>query len=388
MATIAHSAFYFADDKDVLDLLESSKKRLTQPVLRDFLVRRGVFASQAEDREQLVQLIAAMPLDWRDITDLITRSEIGDRAEKVTSVSLPTNATGEQVTAALSAVRSKRSSSRGEVFSVVARPDGGVDLRVEYSEMDRSRNRLAQRRRREGTVTLLPTDSGYAMRHEANSRLDGLAKDVIEALEAETKAPTEPRRIELRSVSSSDARTSFFVKMVEGISGMDLIDVTWVAVHRAGAAAVSSSDGPEDDEHGTDDPAMDSSASAMAGVVRDVVLRGDTLLTSKEYQTLRGEFYLCGIVWDSEEQKDDGVRVRFEAEFENRALCTGFKYHVRGVFARSQRGDEDFNKTPRACTPEEQQQYLLMLESAASAALDEVAGVAEATSVASSDGED
>jgi hypothetical protein len=252
-----------------------------------------------------------------------------------------------------------------------------LEVGVEYSEIDNAKTRLAQRRKREGTILVSPSADGYSIRHEANSRLNGIAEEILQTLCEDTgEDMPDTRRIEMSEIRSTDARTDFFLGMIDGIQGMTLADVTWVAIHRSVEGSVSDAAGeggtsgemPEDD--GISE--MSPEENMMAGVVKDVVLRGDTLLTSKEYQQLQGRFYLCGMVWDSEETKDNGQKVRFEAEFEDRMNCTGFKYHVRGVFPRSRRSEEDYNKTHRSCSVPEQQQYLTLLEQAATASLESV----------------
>ena len=373
----SHSAFYFADDKDVADLLNSSKVRLTNNTLREFLRWRGIIESENASRERLVEYVSTLTLDYHEVEWLLERSSQKPKGAKSTSVSVRTSATFDQLEEALVKVRQTRGESHAEVYSI-RRKGENLQVTVEYSEIQHSRNRLRQRRKLSGSlaVSIHPGGTTTHVRHDANKKMKSVAAEFIAALEDVTGGDVEERRIELTQVLSSATRTQFFTNMMAMMPGVGLVDVPWAAVHRSVEAEVTETDCDlfdlEEDDYA--EPPSDGSAvpvspesASVGGMVKELVLRGDELLTSPEYQGLQKDFYLCGAVWDAEELRVDGEKVRFEAVFEDKELCTGFKYNVRMFRRRIRNGG--FSSNLRVCTREEKLKYSTLLEEAAVRAL-------------------
>lgn len=197
-----------------------------------------------------------------------------------------------------------------------------------------------------------------SVRHEANERMEGLAESFYAEINALLNGAAKPRRIVLSHLAGAKARTRFFQELIGSMNGLTPKNVTKVSVHRSGAS--------HDDEVDTDVEEM--AAQSLSGAV----LRGGSLLTSPEFQMLREQFYICGLEWQSQEDKADGNLVLFEASFANAEECTGFKYRARGIIERKKRGaTTEFVHTSRACTPLESSGFAAMIERAADAALTE-----------------
>ncbi|MBI5833677.1 MAG: hypothetical protein HZB16_15355 [Armatimonadetes bacterium] len=383
MRARAQSVLYYADDKDILDLLESSKQKLTTTVLREFLLGRGILVSDQEPREEIVRYLATVFLDWPDLRLLLDHTDTNPRAERVTFAKMDTSAGPSDVVAALEVVKASRAAMGGEVLTITRPTDGVFELTVSYSELDASKTRLAQRRLKEGTLVVSRCDGGYSLRHEANPQLQALADEFLAQLppSEEEALPPAVRPISLLNVVAAEARTAFFTGMMRSLDRMVLVDVTQVSLHRAHAMASSAeaeprpeADMPYGDAAG-DDAVLEEALGPdvdVIGLVKNMVLRGQTVLASREYTALTSKFYVCGATWESEEQTANGVRVAFEARFGNEADCTEFCYQVRGIYPRSQRNDGQLLKTHRACDSDEQRRYQVLLERAAEESIDAI----------------
>ncbi len=389
MRARAQSVRYYADDKDILDLLESQKQKLTATVLRAFLLRRGILVSDQEPREELVQYLATLFLDWPDLRRLLDHTDRNPRAERVTFATADTSAVHDDIIAALEAVKTERSEQGVEVLTVTRPVDGVYELRVSYSELDASKTRLAQRRDKEGALVISRRDGGYNLRHEANPLLQGIANDFLAHLSTgdEDEVPGA-RPISLHSLVATEARTDFFTGMMRGLVGMNLADVSHVTLQHALTSATYAGSVPQLEAEVSRDDAMAGdeeldevlgNEAEATGLVRNMILRGETVLTSSVYADLASRFYVCGAVWESDELEADGVRVVFEARFEDQRECSDFRYQVRGIYPRSQRGEDHLLNTHRACNAHEQRHYLTLLEQAAEASLAAVLAVAEGT---------
>jgi hypothetical protein len=79
---------YYATDKEVFDVLASSRQRLSESALLDLARSRGIFYSPRDSREILASNISLLPHDYESLKELLGQSENPNRAEKVTSITL------------------------------------------------------------------------------------------------------------------------------------------------------------------------------------------------------------------------------------------------------------------------------------------------------------
>lgn len=105
-----------ATDKEIFDLLMSSKLKLTELVLRNIARNRGIFYSPRTDRFGLVDSLATLIHDHYDILEIIERRDPSRRAEKTTAVDLPGNITVEDIKEALKSYQNETQGSENVNF--------------------------------------------------------------------------------------------------------------------------------------------------------------------------------------------------------------------------------------------------------------------------------
>ena len=81
MAKHAHVSRYYADDKDIADLVSQSGIKPQQ--LAAFLRERGVIVSNLLSKDELTRYFRFMPFAWPDFDNLVTRLDRPDREEKI-----------------------------------------------------------------------------------------------------------------------------------------------------------------------------------------------------------------------------------------------------------------------------------------------------------------
>ncbi len=394
---------YFADNKDIRDLLDSSRQRLTPDVLREFLLRRGIIVSDDATKSDLFDQISMWTLDLDDLNWLLDKTARADRNERYTSVTVPGKFTEADVRKAVVAL--KRGSGFPLLDSLKFSKKSGAPilLTASYSELDPARTRLRQKRIRDGSIRVEVGLGGLSVRHEANERMSAVAEALMKALAAGKEEAVEARKIDLSHLPGAESRTAFFLNLIRGVGGMALSDVSKVQVERSrtlssagGSPAERDSQGVEDaeaEDYGDEQDAKDRDEGAdldlVGNQVRGAILRGASLLTSPEFQMLKKHFFLFGMEWTSEETSEKGKIIQFEAAFENSQECTGFRYKVKGVIDRKKSGDgAEFLKTSRPCTDMENSHYMKLLEDASREALASVEAGAGAEASGSSEGEE
>ncbi len=380
-------AMYFADNKDVRDLLETSKQKLTLDVLRAFLLRRGMIVSDDATKADLFDQISMWTLDLEDLNWLLDRTARADRAERYTSATVVGNFTAEDVRKALEKLKKGEIGPLFDSITVTKSAGGPFLASATYSELDPAKTRLRQKRTRDGSIRLEIGHQGVSVRHEANEKMSAAVDELIKAMAAEKEEAVAARKIELSHLPSAESRTAFFLTLIGGVKGMKLSDVSKVQVERSehfgmdsndvDTALDSEEDGDEDgdgpDAENDQEDLNEADLDLVGNQVRGAILRGVSLLTSPEFQMMKKHFFLYGMEWTGEEDFEKGKIVQFEAAFENPQACIGFRYKVKGVIDRKKSGDgEEFVKTSRPCTDVENSHYMRLLEDASVSALEAV----------------
>ena len=377
MAKRTHYALYFADDKDLHDLLSTAKQRLTVAKLVELARRRGICLSSEDSRESLVEQIARLPHGWRELVALLEATDTAERTEKLTSCKLDGSFSLKDVFDAAEMIRDERADQRNEVYDI-QQLDKVVRVRVKYSDLDTSKTRLVQRSQREFVVELEKFDEGFRVRHQAQERAAEVVEAIADALRSTNPEGPGPRRVnvELAGIRKPNQRTEFFLKLIKGLDGFTLEDVKAVRGSRFAASPPmdeNDSGDADGDENALDNgEEIDAEEASFVAEVKRIALQGEGLLQSPQYQHLIDhEFFVSSIIWTSTENRQDGVKAEFEAAFNNPEEGTGFTYAVRKVWERATNGELKKSKTPPAKVREDKR-LVRILEEAAHSAMTEV----------------
>lgn len=348
---------YSATDKEIYDVLMSSKKRMNDEALHEMAKARGIFYSPRDSREALASQLSLLPHDYEALSELLGQSENPSRAEKVTSVTLNATLSTDDIKAVCSTFKDNAPPDE-KVLTHVEGP-GKFVMQVQYSEIDYSKTRLLQRRLREADIKIVTEGEKTTIRMPANPKAREIVTALKSGLDARKKADIPAELIELCGLDA-DGRTAFFTSLISKLSGFKVQNVTNVDVQ----SSVKASDaGDPDVEEGQADNGEAEAAEEMLSVVENVALKGQILLASTEYQHLREEgFYITSITWISQQTEAPYHRIEFEAGFEEPEEGKSFRYNVRGIY-RNQGGE--FTKTRRQVTSAYKQGIFPILERAA-----------------------
>src|ERR1700731_938571 len=82
-------ARYCATDKEIYDLLMSSKRKISDIVMLTLARDRGILYSPKESRDELASKLSLLTHGFHDLSVLIEQRELSTRGEKTTSMTLP-----------------------------------------------------------------------------------------------------------------------------------------------------------------------------------------------------------------------------------------------------------------------------------------------------------
>lgn len=346
---------YCATDKEIYDVLMSSRQRITESVMLGLAKDRGIFYSPKESREQLAHNLSMLPQDYNDLNTILDQREPSSRAEKVTSVILNTPLTIDDIKEVLNDYKEDTPADE----KVITHPSGTerYTMTVHYSEIDYSKTRLVQRRAKEADIEFIVEADKTVVRMPASTKAREVVQNLKNRLDGKKKADIPTDLIELTEFKNPEARTEFFISLIDKLHGFKLDNVTSLKVES------SIKDNDENEFDLEDDQEVEQAKQEMLAVVKDVALRGQSLLASTEYQQLRAKgFYITSIIWRSRQLERPFPIVECEAGFEDPEDGKGFRYNVRGALHFK---SGNYTRTLRPISQDDRQRLLSLIEQTA-----------------------
>lgn len=359
---------YCASDKEIFDVLMASKQRVSEQVLHSLSRDRGIFYGQGASRDWLADRISLLPHDALDLDSIMDRRSPKPRAEKLTCVTLSAALSVEEIKDAV-----KQYAESETKDETVRSSQSGTDrlvMDVDYTEIDYGKTRLIQRRSKTAAIEFIVDGDTTVIRFPANDKARSITSAIKDRIEANKKQNIQADEITLDGLNTAELRTQFFIELITKLKGYKLDNVTSI---RVDSALPEPLDAGADDDAGEDDgldldddQSVELAKEKMLHLVRNIAMKGNSLLSSSEYQDLRDKgFYLSAVIWRS---KMDGAQtiVEFEAAFEDPEAGRGFKYAARGAFYAGKQG---LTKTLRPIPESQKQELLTLIEGAAQSAL-------------------
>lgn len=319
------SSILFADDKDIQDLLLSSK--LGKPKLLQLAQRRGIVLSKESSREQLVSSIARMPHSWSQLSELLDLTSTADRSDKRTCAHLPGDFTIDGLNNVLAELKDGREHTDGEAWDVVQSGKNQFKISATFTEVDPSKTRLAQLSQREIAIEIEKTDAGLQVRHSARERGTSILQGIVSALSESTGRDVRAQIIDLSEIRDPDIRTAFFINLSRGVASYDLAEILNV---RGSRIPQPGSDIPNDDSAAQED---------FSRSVKKIILSGRKIDQSPEYKRFsESRFFISEMTWTVVDPKTNGIMVEFEAGFSEDESARSFYYSVKRVHEKNKDG--------------------------------------------------
>jgi hypothetical protein len=181
MAKPTHIARYYADDKDVFDLLSLGNVNMTK--LHSFLRQRGIVVSPTLDKEEIARYFQRSPLSWPQLESLLSLIDRAEREDKFTTCKIDaTDTSVDSVISAVAAIQNDRGERCGEVFKTEKIGDGGVEITVSYAEPDLSKTRCLQKDDKTLVIRLVKENGGFKVRRHDNERSAAILDQVEKLL--------------------------------------------------------------------------------------------------------------------------------------------------------------------------------------------------------------
>lgn len=336
----------FASDKEVFDVLESSKRRMTKNQLLELLRDRRIFISPEAEREDIVDYLSSLPHDLHDVRGIIEKVGPIKRAEKTTFLEFEGDVSSIEISDVLAEY--KRENEHTELVTIHLARAHAISANIKYEEFDYSQTTLLQRIPKSADIEFRVDNGKVTVRMPATDKGVAFAEAIIDRLEQKKKARFETKAVSVERLSPGD-RTKFFISLMNRVPGYRVEMVSSIRV----SAATGASTKDEEDEDDNKDV-----QEQFLGFVRSVALSGEDLLSTAQYnQLINSGFFITSMTWRAIQEKPPHDKVQFEAGFENQEEGTGFRY----LFRYSQLNSQGEYPTAFKVVPEPRRKDLCQL---------------------------
>jgi hypothetical protein len=342
MSKTDYPSKFFAEDKDIYDLLASG--RYSERDLRLLLARRGVFLRSNLTKADLASECSRHFISWPELSLLLGEFNRPDHWKKhrvVKITNIKSRAEFEQKVLELCDANTK---SASEACSYVKNKDGNADINITYAETHITRMRTIQSIRKDTFLKLRwPSNNQLELIYDDNTKASSIVADLLNKTVLEEEKQKSVHEITLVSLTKHEQRTDFFINMMRGLSSFEeAVLVTDLKFDRLNLKTKDLDSEDDEDDDGEEE---------LNNMVKTAALSGENLLTADLYKDLkRLGFFISSSTWTSTKKDDHSQRVEFHAEFAKGAEGLDFRYSVDKIHTRD---EEDKTKSQRPDLSEE-----------------------------------
>lgn len=355
-----NNLIYCATDKEIFDVLMSAKRRINEKIILQLAKDRGIFYSSKESREDLISKFSLLTHDFHDLNSIIEKRESVNKVEKITSITLDDVLTAEDIKNVIQEDNLPDVKITGH-----SKNKNQFIANLQYSEIDYGKTRLVQRIAKEAKIDFQFEEGKTIVRFPANDQVKNIFDKFKGKIEEKKKKIISVSKIEIGEFDTPELRTKFFIYLISNLTNFSIDNVTSIKVERFKQIEEDSESELDDDQN------KEEAKQEALAMVKNVALKGYSLLLSEEYQSLiRKGFFITSIIWRSTLNIPSGPKVEFEAAFDDPELGTDFKYAVRGVYKSIDK--DEYTKTLRPLDSGERDEYLQLIEEVANKAIETI----------------
>lgn len=360
MTTHVRDPNLYLNDRNIFDGLKGTRKA-TAAVLLSLARQRGLILSELTPQDDLIQYISRLTHSWHDIKAMTDLINTADRREKKATRTIPFRKTTKEVERILTQLMERQAEPRDEVWKITTSNKGkAAAVTIKYRMPDFNKSAMTQLTEHTCRIDLIADNGKINVRYDKQDRAQQLVASVLKFLNDETDLNREYEEIDLSAVRSSRLRSEFFTKLIEGIPGFRLLEVSTV---RGNNGSLGEKPTPLETR------ATAALQSAIKSTIKKVTFTGRSITGTNEYRQFFGKpgaepnFHITSIAWVSDELEHGGLRAEFESSFSNPATCTGFVYRVRKVWYRA--ADGVLRRAGCSPQPEDERRLMDLVEARA-----------------------
>lgn len=198
-------------DRDIIDLLESQKYRISKDKILNFLQERGIFCSDHESRHSLHELIASLNIDWFLIEDLLSLAASTDEQQKVTATNFSVNEPG----AIEKTLENLKKELAHKDFVVDKLKNGSFEIQYKTEKLERNNARLIQRTSKDEKIAINVDGDNISMVSSVGEGTEPVIAKFFDELGRNCKSDIENLNIDFSSIVDSKIINDFFLALIK-----------------------------------------------------------------------------------------------------------------------------------------------------------------------------
>lgn len=369
MTTHVRDPNLYFNDRNIYDGLKGATKA-SASILIALARQRGLLLSDLTPRDDVIDYLSRLTHSWHDVKAMIDLSNTADRAEKKQTRTLPFKKTAGHIERLLKQLESKQAEARDEVWKVSTANNGRTAVvTIRYTVPDFTASAMTRLTEHTCRIEFTADQGNIQVRYPKQGRAEQLVGSVLRILNEDEDQEREAEEISLSDVRSNRLRSEFFTKIIEGIPGFKVHEVSSVRGNNG-----SLTDRPTSLES--------RAAAALQSAIKRVTLSGRSITRTNEFRQFFGkpgaepDFHITSTSWICDEQEGKALRAEFEAGFSGQANCTGFAYRIRKIWYRH---DGVLRRTHSSPAPEDERRLMELVEVRAREVCREIKNSAGAT---------
>lgn len=345
------SGIHSVTDKALFDALCQS--RVTHNELRDLFLSRGILVSRTTDKKALAKNFSKLTHDFY-VHQRISAIYGGFlRRERNTSVVISGNVNQEVLLAAANKLEEELL-TEDDLCSVVS-DKSSIRMHITYLSTNYGKSDFNQVEKKNATFEIEMLDGSFSLRRPDNEQAQNYEARLLAIVETMMRDNSDDEseglnlnEISLQHIDDHEKRTLFFKKLINGLDGYELDDVTDVYVYHPKPTVI-------EEEKGDSDTGVHISRASLKG---EGVLKSDELTSLYE----KG-FYIWKIRWRVKDKTPYSDLYEFEAQFSDPADCNDFSYISRGFKKFKSAGE--YNKSTIQLSSSEEVKFYKLIEKTA-----------------------
>lgn len=325
-------------DRDIIDLLEGQKHRISKDKILHFLQERGIFCSEDESRYALHELIASLNIDWFLIEDLLSLAASTDEQQKVTA----TNFSVSEPSAIEKTLENLKKELAHKDFVVDKLKNGSFEIQYKTEKLERNNARLIQRTSKDEKIALNVDGDKVSMVSSVGEGTEPVIAKFFDELERNCKSDIESLNIDFSSIADSKIINNFFLDLIKiDLEKYKISDVIKLKLNR-----FDSSKGKELELENTDIYDVDTKDitpfSDQDGTepdkedIKSALISGSSLLTSDVFESFnRKGYFISSISWLVTEKSGDKRKIEYSSGFTDPDKRDSFTFESKGYYELS-----------------------------------------------------
>ncbi|MCW0314594.1 hypothetical protein NB694_004394 [Pantoea ananatis] len=350
------SEIHSVTDKALYDALCQS--RVTDNDMIDLFLSRGILVSKKTDRKKLAKNFSKLTHDYYLHQKISTIFGGFLRREKSTSL-VVNNSVDKKLL--LKAANDFKEILEGEDDHCFVISDKNlIRINITYLSTNFGKSDFNQVEKKTALFDIEMLDDGFSIRRPDNEQSENYNSQLLAIIETLVDKDNKEKgiisdtstldieSINLSNIEDAEKRTDFFKRLINGLDGYELDDVTDVFIYHPKPSVLEEEDG--DSETGIH--------------ISKASLKGEGVLKSIELRSLyeRG-FYIWKIRWRVKDKSKTPDLYDFEAQFGDPLEFKDFSYISRGV--KKYKGANEYNKNPIQLPDEQEYIFKRLIEKVA-----------------------